>query len=202
MSIPNCLSTVEATKNDYPRAWSKCHVAGDPEAWDFIILLCKRLYAIDPLFGLNGKRGNPDDMSWDAVNWRGSATDPPNVIDVVAGAGGSNPQPSWQVTNTTGAWIDPRTKNTYYNYGTGGGNPPKPIPPPAPKYPPYPGDAAGNAVGQILFSDYERAGQAPNPGMGTWFNRVMYDALTGMGYEESVKKHRVEWCSALGIPVQ
>jgi hypothetical protein len=119
--IPNLYNVIDQTRKDYPRAWEHCHHPGDPEAHDFIILAARRCHDKDYNFGLNGKRGG-DVLSWDALNWRGDSDDPPNVIDVVAGAGGSNPQPSWQVTNTTGKWFDPYRVNTYYNY-SGGGEP-------------------------------------------------------------------------------
>lgn len=203
--IPNYENIVVQTRNDYPRAWQHCHIAGDPEAWDFIILVSKRIYALDTRFGLNGKRGNPEDLSWDALNWIGTATDPPNVIDVVLGAGGTNPQPTWGITNTTGAYVNPTTKNTYYDYGSGGGTNPKPEPP-KPKLPSYEelgGDASGVKVGNYLFHDYARAGSTGDPGMGVWFNRVMYDAISGIekSYDDSIAKHRPGWCQGLGIPV-
>jgi hypothetical protein len=111
VSIPNLYSVIDQTRKDYPRAWEHCHHAGDPEAHDFIILAGRRCYDIDHSFGLNGKRGT-NDLSWDALNYAA----PTNVIDVVAGAGGSNPQPAWQVTNTTGKWFNPYQFNTYYRY--------------------------------------------------------------------------------------
>ena len=131
--IPNLVEVVKETKEKYPRAWSKCHKAGDPEAWDFAILAIRKMHDINPLFGLNGKRGssNPNDMSWDATNWKGNGVDPANVIDFVAGAGGDNPQPAWGVTNTTGHWWNPYQFNTHYKYeesGGGGGEEPEPKP--------------------------------------------------------------------------
>jgi hypothetical protein len=127
--IPNLQALVEQTKEQYPRAWNHCHIPGDPEAWDFIILAARKMYDQNPLFGCNGKRGT-DDLSWDAVNWRGDIDDPANVIDCVAGAGGSNPQPAWIVTNTTGKWFNPYQCYVYYDYsngnGGGGGKPEDP----------------------------------------------------------------------------
>ena len=76
MAIPNLQHIVEQTKADYPRAWVHCHHAGDPEAHDFIILCARRCYEINPLFALNGKRGDVNSISWDALNWRGTSTDP------------------------------------------------------------------------------------------------------------------------------
>lgn len=204
--IPNYESYVTDTKNKYPRAWSKCHHDGDPEAWDFIILTAQAINKVDPLIGLNGKRGDPNNWSWDALNWRGDSDDPPNVIDCVAGAGGSNPSPTWQVTNTTGAFVSPVGVKTVYDYGTGGGGGGTPTPTPTPKLPSYEqlgGDASGTKVGNYLFHDYGRAGSTGDPGMGVWFNRVMYDAISGIckTYDEAIAKHRAGWCQGLGVPV-
>ena len=89
-----------------------------------------------------------------------------------------------------------------------------PEPPPSQSFPPYEamgGDTAANAFGQVLFSDYKRAGQEANPGMSVWFWRTMYDAfydvmVNGADPKEalpkSVSKHRKEWCDILGIPVR
>jgi hypothetical protein len=198
MPIPNRSDIVQLTKEKYPRAWSRAHHPNDPEAHDFIILCARRLFDTDINFGLNGKRGSSD-LSWDAINWRKPGE--LNVIDVIGAAGGPNPTVQWGVTNTTGKWFNPYDFETRFNYG----ETPVPIPPtppiPVPQLPPYPGDDKGNEVGAILFSDYARAGQEPNGGMGTWFNRTIYDYLTGMPLEESIKKHRVGWCAVLGIPV-
>ena len=59
----------------YPRAFSKCHVEGDPENMDFIILFA-RSAAGDSLLnqthatGMNGKRGNKEDPSLDVLNFK------------------------------------------------------------------------------------------------------------------------------------
>lgn len=200
MSIPNYENIIVDTKNRYPRAWQHCHVEGDPERKDFIILAARAVYLIDSRFGCNGKRGNVNDLSMDALNWIGTPADPTNVIDCVAGAGGPNPSPTWQVTNSTGAFVNPNSVNTYYNYG----NNPGPIEPPKPTFPSYEsigGDPAGNKIGLYLFHDYIRAGQYPNPGMGVWFYRTCYDSMAGMGVDASITKHRAEWCAILGVPV-
>lgn len=197
MAIPNYKNLVEATKNEQPRAWNHAHIEGDPERWDFVILCARKVYATDSRFGCNGKRGNPDDLSMDALNWIGTATDPTDVIDIIVGAGGSNPQPGWGVTNSTGAFVNPNSVKTYAEK--------QPIPPKIPSYESLGGDAAGNKIGNYLFHDYNRGGQPPNPGMGTWFNRCTYDAVAGVDgihdYNAAIAKHRPGWCGILGIPV-
>lgn len=78
-----------------------------------------------------------------------------------------------------------------------------PVPiPPAPVYPPYPGDAVFDQIGVVLFADYAAAWQAPNPQMGRWFGRTIYDWLTGIcpTLDASITKHRAEWRAVLGLP--
>ena len=75
-----------------------------------------------------------------------------------------------------------------------GSNPPSPNPERS-----YPGDEFGTIIGDILFEDYLVARQDPNSGMGVWFLRTVYDYLTGMSLDESIKKHRKEWRKILGL---
>jgi hypothetical protein len=79
--------------------------------------------------------------------------------------------------------------------------PPRPPDPPPAETVPYPGDATGVAIGEILFADYATAGQDPNPGMGTWFMRTCWDVANPpyLTVDESIAKHRAEWCAILGI---
>jgi hypothetical protein len=81
---------------------------------------------------------------------------------------------------------------------------PDPGPDPLPSFPPYPGDAPFNAIAKLLFADYARKGERLNEGVGQWFGRTVYDWSVGneRSLEDSTRKHRAEWCSALGIPVQ
>ena len=80
--------------------------------------------------------------------------------------------------------------------------PPEPEPAPEPVYPPYPGDAVFDQVGVVLFADYAAAGQAPNPQMGRWFGRTIYDWLATVEptLDASITKHRREWRAILGLP--
>lgn len=122
MSIPNCVHIVADLAQRYPQEWKKAHnpSGGGPETEAFIRRLAYVLHTtVDKRFGLNGKRGNPNDLSDDALNWRGEGpgNDPTNgnqpvtVIDVINGAGGPNPQPAWQVFDQLpgpGAWVQPQ----------------------------------------------------------------------------------------------
>lgn len=192
--IPNMLAEVEACKRDLPQAWQDAHT-GNAHTEDFIRLLAGRLYAIDENFGLNGKRGNPDDLSDDAINYKGEGPGhdpthgnmPVTVFDVIRGAGGTDPQPSWDKIDQAGpgAWVKPA--NGF------------PEPPQPPSLPPYPGDEVFDQIGVVLFADYAQAGQPPNPGMGRWFGRTVYDYLAGMSMAASIAKHRAEWLAVLGL---
>lgn len=202
MAVPNYLADVEAAARKYPEAWACAHT-GRACTEDFIRLLALELHAKDPKIGLNGKRGNPDDLSDDALNYKGEGpghdpTDgnkPVTVIDVIAGAGGPNPQPSWQVFSTLpgpGAWVQP-----------GPVVPPVPKPPPEPVKPPYLGDDAYNQISRVMEQDYRRAGRSGLDGnCGCWIGRTCHDiVVNGLTPSESIAKHRAEWCSALGISV-
>jgi len=191
MPIPNMLAEVERCKRKFPEAWKDAHT-GNAHTEDFIRILASDLHLIDARFGLNGKRGDPNDISDDAINYIGEGPGhdpvtgmPVTVFDVIRGAGGPNPQPSWDAINRPGpgAWVKP-----------------KPVLVPRPTLPPYPGDEVFDQIGVVLFADYALAGQPPNPGMGRWFGRTVYDYLAGMPMADSITKHRAEWRAALGLP--
>lgn len=123
------------------------------------------------------------------------------AVDFIGGAGGSNPQPAWQVDDprySKSDWVDPFDHKL---------DAPTVHPPSAPVYPSYEalgGDEGGKTITRQLEADYKRAGK---PGLdadcGAWQQRVSYDFLTGIckTVDESITKHRAEWCAALGIPV-
>lgn len=114
---PNCERVVAALAAEYPQEFKDCH---RPElgarAWAFIRRVAWVLHTtVDVRFGLNGKRGNVNDPSMDAVSFRNpNGPGGVEIIDVVAGAGGANASPAWidvtQATiaaGTTGAYIQP-----------------------------------------------------------------------------------------------
>ena len=65
--------------------------------------------------------------------------------------------------------------------------------------PPYPGDAAFDAIGITLWADYAEAGRVPDAQVGRWVGRTVYDYLAGMTLDASIAKHRAEWRTALGL---
>jgi hypothetical protein len=137
------------TARDFPRAWSKAHHQGDPEAWDFITLASQRLFAASGgRVRANWRRGVVNDLSMDGISvqledgqWY--------FADVIAGAGGPNPQVSYRrpgpdalLRNAAGQYIgeagaaDPRALRTHFDYGaqapaSGSAPPPPPADPPA-----------------------------------------------------------------------
>jgi len=122
MAVPNALHVVSELARQFPQEWRDAHnpSGGGPHTEAFIKRLAWVLHStVDPRFGLNGKRGNPNDLSDDALNYKGEGPghDPTNgnapvtVIDCIGGAGGPNPTPSWQVFDTLpgpGAWVQPQ----------------------------------------------------------------------------------------------
>lgn len=197
--IPNYIAEVRLAQQKYPDAWRHAHVDGDPRRHEWIKLFAKDLHAMDPNVGNNGKRGNPNDLSMDALNYLDPVDGPgltPDgkrcwVIDVIQGAGGPNPQPIWNAFSdpqaSSGAWVKP-----------GGVTPPQP-----PIYPPYPPNESDvDGAGIALFADFAQAGQAPNPEMFRFAFRVAYSWLTKevADLPASVAKHRKEWRALLGLP--
>ena len=210
MAVPNMLAEVERLKSKFPQAWKDAHT-GNANSEGFIKLLAAHLHAMNPAFGLNGKRGNPQDISDDAINFKGEGADfdptdgnaPRTVIDVIGGAGGPNPFPTWAiVTNAAtpvgAAWVQPGPP---INIPTP--TPTPPPPPPKPKYPPYPADeSVFDAVGTAMFADFAEAHQAPNPQMIRWAFRVAYSWLTiePTDLKGALAKTRKEWRALLGLP--
>jgi hypothetical protein len=199
--IPNMLAEVEQCRRDHPEAWANAHT-GNSHSEDFIKLLAVRCHASNVKCGLNGKRGNPSDLSDDALNFLCGSSEstgrtpeglPCVVIDVIGAAGSAGAYPTWQVFSVApeanGAWVQPGPSVPM--------SPPVPTPP---VMPPYPGDSVFDEIGVVLFGDYAQAGQSPNVGMGRWFGRTVYDYLAGMPMADSIAKHRAEWRAALGLP--
>ena len=145
-TVPNYRADVEACVSRYPAAWACAHTGRSCSA-DFVILCARDINrAKDARVGVNGKRGNPNDLSQDIIAYRGIGTaidvtrgnTPMEIIDVIVCAGGDPPrcEPSvdWGVApggpGDRGAWVDPWSVQP-----TAGGTPtptPTPAPTPAP----------------------------------------------------------------------
>ncbi len=67
----------------------------------------------------------------------------------------------------------------------------------------YPGDAVWDEFGRVYEADVRRAGQTLNAQSFRWGGRTMHDDyMEGLTLQQSIDKHRIEWCALLGIPVQ
>ena len=221
MAVPNMQHIVEQIRNEFPEAWINAHT-GSARTLEFIRLLAARLNTLDARFGLNGKRGDPNNLSADAINFIGEGVgydptrnnNPITVIDVIARAGTPEAAPAWQVLNDPkdpahvgpGAWVSPTPVS-----GTGPTGPSIPPPPPPrptpPPVTPYKGDAYYvQTLGVPLESDYGEKGQTLNAGTFTWVGRMLHDIAYGdekgvrLTAEQAVAKHRNTWRAVLGLP--
>ena len=117
--IPNGQEIVARLAQEFPQEWRTAHnpSGGGPETEAFIRRVAWVLHStVDAKFGLNGKRGNYNDVSDDVVNWIGEGPgndpatgQPVTVIDVIGGAGGPDPRPQWGIIDLPGpgGWIKP-----------------------------------------------------------------------------------------------
>lgn len=110
---PNMLHVVEAIHRERPGLIHRPH--------DFTAAVAARLHALDPKWGLNGKRGNIADTSEDCVAYRAPASPAGGVeiYDIIAQANSPQAAPAWidqtwvTVANgTIGAWVQPPSATT------------------------------------------------------------------------------------------
>ena len=157
------------------------------------------LHGIDERFGHLKKKPGQSQVhahGEDSVLYLSDTPGQSQAVDFIGGAGGPNPQPGWMVDDprySESDWLDPTDH---------GIRPSVPPPPPQPIYPPYPGDQAFDAVGTAFFADYAQAGQVPNPQIGRWFGRTIYDwlAKNTATLDASIAKHRAELRAQFGLP--
>jgi hypothetical protein len=203
--IPNYKKEVEDAKARYADAWSHAHVAGDPRRWDWIKLFAADLHAKDPRVGLNGKRGNSNDLSMDAINFLCDASDsagrtpeglPCAVVDCIASAGIPSQSPAWTPFTTlvegSGAWVKPGTVT-----------PPQPQPEPQPPSFPYPDENTAGKAFQVrvkqAYTDANRPFPDPNDQDAfRHFMRYGYSARA-MPEPEAADKHIAELRAQLGV---
>lgn len=197
MACPNYLADVERCAQENPEAWMNAHTGND-QTEDFIRILAAQLHAKDDRVGLNGKRGNPDDISDDALNVLDPVDGPgltPEgdkcwVVDVIIGAGGPNPTPTWNpfpdAESSTGAHVVPG-------------------PPPRAESYPYPDEnTAGKAFQDRVHDTYAEAGRDfPDPTDPEAFRHFMRYGYSSheMPEPEAADKHIAELRTLLGLPV-
>lgn len=206
--IPNMKHEVEACRDAFPQAWKDAHT-GNANTEDFIRILAVRLYKIDQRFGLNGKRGNPNDISDDVINFigEGPGTDPitgkpVSLFDVITSAGAqppytpANPAPgaAWNLIDQPGpgAWVKP-----------GAAVAPGPVPP-VQRQQPYPDEkdwweAIFDVEAAKRYAAAKPPQTYPNPRSARWSNRTAYDIAAGLTREASMAKHLAELELELGL---
>jgi hypothetical protein len=113
------IAIINEVKAKYPAEWRNAHrdypqrtADAKERATRFMRLLVATLNKTDSNYGLNGKRGNGTDLSQDAISYKSQDAIARKaggvyIIDVINGAGGTNPQPAW--TDVTQATVDAGT---------------------------------------------------------------------------------------------
>lgn len=134
MAIPNCKHVVEQLAAQYPDEWKAAHTGG-ARTEDFIRRLAWVLHStVDAGFGLLGQYGDPNRIADDAIMYLGEGPGvdkgtgrPQSGFDVIGGAGGPSPTPTWNDISGPGAaiWVQPAPVGS----GSGGGGAPPPTSP-------------------------------------------------------------------------
>ncbi len=113
---PDRRDVVQAVSDADPARFACAHVESRPCKLDWIQAVAAALHRIDQRWGLNGKRGNPADISMDVVTFRVGPTDRHvEAFDVCGGCGGGPPSVTWNnITNYatmgqpgTAIWVAP-----------------------------------------------------------------------------------------------
>lgn len=113
---PDRRDVVQAVSDADPARFACAHVESRPCKLDWIQAVAAALHRIDQRWGLNGKRGNPADISMDVVTFRVGPTDRHvEAFDVCGGCGGGAPSVTWNnITNYatmgqpgTAIWVAP-----------------------------------------------------------------------------------------------
>lgn len=136
---PNRKDVVQAVSDADPARFACAHQEGRSCKTDWIKAVAWALHQTDSRWGLNGKRGNPNDISMDVVTFRIGPTDRHvQAFDICGACGGGNPSVVWNdITNFstigqpgTAIWVQPTAVG---GAAGGGGGTPLPAPPaPAP----------------------------------------------------------------------
>lgn len=198
MACPDYSIEVQLIADANPEAFQNCHT-GNAHTEDFVRIVAAQLHELDPNVGLNGKRGNPDDISDDALNYLDPDDGPGHtpagescwVVDIVAGAGAPGASVTWNAYTdpeaSTGAWVEP-------------GPPP---PGPSVDYP-YPDEpTTGKAYQARVKATYEEAGRAfPDPADEDAFRHFMRYGYSCryMPEPDAANKHIAELRTDLGLP--
>lgn len=199
MACPNYEDEVKALAAQYPEAFKNAHT-GNAHTEDFVKIVADHLHGLDPNVGLNGKRGNANDLSDDAINILDPVDGPGQtpegdrcwVVDFIASAGAANASVTWNpipdATGSSGAWVLPL---------------PPDLPPPDVTYP-YPDEpTTGKAYQNRVKATYNEANRAfPDPNDEDAFRHFMRYGYScrSMPEPEASDKHIAELRADLGLP--
>ncbi len=156
---PNRRDVVEQVSAADPARFACAHTERSCKN-DWIKAVGAALHKIDARWGLNGKRGNANDLSMDVVTWRIGPTDRHvQAFDICGACGGGSPSVTWSdITNWstigqpgTAIWLKPEPGDESGSGGGGTPTPPQPLP--GPDY-----TAQLNAIGTALADILARLG--------------------------------------------
>lgn len=124
---PDYTQLVAKIAAEFPREWDLANKEKHGERTDdFVRRFAYEAFKVDMRIGLNGKRGNPNDISKDAVAYQNDTVPAElggcEVIDIIVG---SNHKPTWQdvtLPNVAGAWVQPTNPGEVDDSNSGGGN--------------------------------------------------------------------------------
>ena len=197
MACPNYESECQQLAAKFPEAFKNAHT-GNEHTEDFVRIVTSALHLKDDNVGLNGKRGNPADLSDDALNILdpdGPGTTPDGdhcwVVDFIASAGAPNASITWNpipdAEGSTGAWVQPGLPSL-----------------PADVTYPYPDEpTTGKAYQARVKECYTEAGRAfPDPADQDAFRHFMRYGYSCryMPEPKAANKHIAELRADLGLP--
>lgn len=211
MAVPNYERIIHQLKAKHPQAWKDAHT-GNAHTEDFVRLVAAYLHELDPNVGLNGKRGNPRDISDDALNILDPLDGPGRtpdgkrcwVVDFIRNAGAPNAEVIWNPFDdpmaSSGANVPPGAEPT-----------PIPIPAPAPRLKPrqqfydelrevnafYKADDGLQRHGGMVLPDQQGRMVADVEALGAWG----YDLMLGASVDDCKAKIRTsgEWKIKHGV---
>lgn len=195
MACPNYQATIEMLKAQYPTEWANAHT-GNAHTEDFVRIVAKYLRAHDPNVGLNGKRGNLNDISDDALNILDPLDGPGKtpdgrrcwVVDFIKDAGLPTAAVTWQPFTdpvaSSGANVDPGAAPI----------PPVPQPPPVVVFPPRNETMAAFDAINLHYQAKGRQTRTVTPpelyidneGIAVWLQQYLLYRVNGQSHQAAV----------------
>lgn len=116
--LPNMSGTINAVASRFPdfkkASCNKPSEGGTPEGWQFMDAVVAELRKTDTRWAYNGKRGNVNDPSGDAIAWYYGDGEPTfgsdkiYVVDIVIGICSEGAKPNFLYVGKGGAYVYPR----------------------------------------------------------------------------------------------